>query len=204
MTKSGTNWRTAIRSTSASSTAARARRAFRDTIFENEASARLRTSRVERRLAPVPAVARLVEREAAMGQGAVDLDGPGQDGRAVLDDGDRALPVLDAALRIVLRLELVEAEAEGGLRDVGRLAFDEGQVRAAPAEAAGQAAGEDDEQTEMDDIGAEPGPGAVFRASRTIPPASAGVSVPVAARRGGRRRSCPWPRRAGGRGGTGP
>ena len=110
---------------------------------------------VERGLLPVPTVARLIERDAPVGQRVVDLDDPGEDGRPVLDHGDRALPVFHAALRVILGLELVQADAEGGLRDVGRLAFEESDLRAAPAEPAGEAAGEDDEQAEMDDIGAE-------------------------------------------------
>jgi hypothetical protein len=111
---------------------------------------------LELRVLPIPAVARLVEMEAAVGQGMVDLDDLRPHGLAVLEDRDRAFPGFDAALRIELGLEAVEAHPEARMRDIGGLPLDEGQVGPASGQAADDPARQDDQQAEVDGVAAEP------------------------------------------------
>ena len=85
----------------------------------------------------------------------VDLDLPAGGRDAVLDHRDRARPVLDAPARIVFGVERIEPEDSRPAGDRRGFADDEGDVGRGFAEPADDTAGEDDQDPEMDDIGAE-------------------------------------------------
>ena len=85
----------------------------------------------------------------------VDLDGLLEDRLVAVEDREIALPILYVSVGVELGNELVQADREAGLGDGEGLVLGEREAPAHAGQSADDASGQDDQEADMDDGGAE-------------------------------------------------